>query len=70
MPRQILNCTACHYQHRPTLEARKPLAGPTMRMGMETPSHWLPKDERAHNPTHRGRIWERYAEKRKGQKHE
>ena len=23
-PRQVLNCTACHYQHRPALKARAP----------------------------------------------
>ncbi len=61
--RKLLNCTACHYQHRPNLDARKPLAGPTMRMGMEKPEHWVPKRERSHRTAHRKPIWERYAGK-------
>lgn len=40
--RQVLNCTACHYQHRPALDPRSPLAGPVIRMGLERPSHWKP----------------------------
>lgn len=68
--RQILNCTACHYQHRPELETRKPLSGPTMRMGMDRPTHWVPKRERGHNPTHRERVWERYTKKQQDQPHE
>ncbi len=69
-PRQILNCTACHYQHRPELEPRKPMSGPTMRMGMDRPTHWIPKRERGHLPTRGERIWERYAKKRQGPQHE
>ena len=40
--RQVLNCTACHYQHRPAIEPRAPLPGPVVRMGLERPSHWKP----------------------------
>ena len=68
--RKVLNCTACHYQHRPNLDARKPLAGPAMRMGMQRPEHWVPKRERAHSTTHRKPIWERYAGKDKEPGHE
>ena len=68
--RKIMNCTACHYQHGPSLEARKPLPGPTMRMGMQRPGHWVPRRERGHNPAHRKPIWERHASKGKEQDHE
>lgn len=33
--RRVLNCTACHYQHRPELKPRQPMAGPRVRMGLE-----------------------------------
>lgn len=46
--RQVLNCTACHYQHRPRLKPRAPLAGPAIRIGLERPSHWVSKSRRAH----------------------
>ena len=39
-PRQVLNCTACHYQHSPGFEPREPLPGPTMRAGLPRPDHW------------------------------
>lgn len=68
--RKVLNCTACHYQHRPSLDARKPLAGPTMRMGMEKPGHWVPKRQRAHETVRRRPIWERYGRKSEGNRHE
>ena len=44
--RQVFNCTACHYQHRPAIKARAPKSGPDMRMGLERPSHWVAKDKR------------------------
>jgi len=44
--RQILNCTACHYQHRPAIKTRAPLGGPVVRMGLERPSHWKPLQDR------------------------
>ncbi len=68
--RKVLNCTACHYQHKPNLEARKPLAGPAVRMGMQRPDHWIPKRERTHTPAHGQPIWERYAGKGEDQAHE
>ena len=48
--RQILNCTACHYQHSPAVKPRAPLAGPVVRMGLERPSHWKSQQHTAgHN---------------------
>ncbi len=44
--RQVFNCTACHYQHRPALKARAPKSGPGIRMGLERPPHWVAKDKR------------------------
>lgn len=44
--RQVLNCTACHYQHQPAIKARAPLGGPVSRMGLERPSHWKPMQAR------------------------
>lgn len=49
--RQVFNCTACHYQHRPALKARAPKSGPGMRMGLERPAHWVAKDKR-HDAEH------------------
>lgn len=46
--RQVYNCTACHYQHRPSLKTRAPLPGPAIRIGLERPAHWVARDgERA-----------------------
>lgn len=44
--RQVLNCTACHYQHRPALKARAPEDGPRVRMGLDRPTHWVARDRR------------------------
>ncbi len=44
--RQVFNCTACHYQHRPALKARAPEPGPPMRLGLERPAHWVAKNKR------------------------
>jgi hypothetical protein len=41
--RQVLSCTACHYQHRPALKPREPMSGPVMRAGLARPSHWAPQ---------------------------
>jgi hypothetical protein len=51
--RQVYNCTACHYQHRPALRARAPKSGPGMRMGLERPAHWVAKDRRQDTGQHR-----------------
>ena len=40
--RQVLNCTACHYQHRPTIKPREPLPGPVMRVGLPRPDTGSP----------------------------
>lgn len=39
--RQVLNCTACHYQHDPTFKPREPMPGPNMRVGLPRPAHWV-----------------------------
>jgi len=44
--RQVLNCTACHYQHRPGLKPREPKTGPVVRMGLDRPAHWVTQDQR------------------------
>ena len=44
--RQVLNCTACHYQHRPVLKPRAPKSGPRIRMGLKRPEHWVARDRR------------------------
>jgi len=44
--RQVYNCTVCHYQHRPALKPRAPLAGPEVRQGLARPAHWKAADER------------------------
>ena len=41
--RRVLNCTACHYQHRPAWEPRDALPGPEIRQGLERPTHWVPR---------------------------
>jgi len=56
--RQILNCTACHYQHRPAFKPRAPEPGPVVRIGLERPAHWVAKDgERARVHGYQG-VWE------------
>lgn len=58
-PRQILNCTACHYQHRPAHAARAPMGGPVIRMGLERPSHWKPLGNGAgYNGHNHKEIWQ------------
>jgi len=60
--RQVLNCTACHYQHRPALKARAPKDGPDVRMGLDRPAHWVARDKRT-EPLHvREASWKREAE--------
>lgn len=61
--RRILNCTACHYQHRPTYDPRKPMPKPTLRMGLVQPGH--PAQDGS-SPAHRHKtekVWERYSDK-------
>lgn len=53
--RQVLNCTACHYQHNPTFKAREPMSGPAMRVGLPRPAHWVSATERdGHDTGHAG----------------
>lgn len=54
--RQVLNCTACHYQHRPAFKPRAPKPGPRIRMGLKRPEHWvarnrLPTAEHGRHPS-------------------
>jgi hypothetical protein len=50
--RTLLNCTVCHFQHRPAIPAREPFGPPPMRRGLERapqpPPRVLP-------------VWEKYA---------
>ena len=57
--REVFNCTACHYQHRPEIKPRKPMPGPGVRTGIPRPAHWDPSVGRS-NPKS---IWERYADR-------
>lgn len=57
--RRLLNCTACHYQHRPAWKPRDAEPGPEIRQGLERPAHWVPRtqrDEAGHAPM---RFWDR-----------
>jgi len=54
--RTILNCTVCHYQHRPNIGARAP------KPPRPVPS--LNHREHNHAPLRVERIWERYARKK------
>lgn len=67
--RQVLNCTACHYQHRPAIAPREPLPGPVMRVGLPRPDHWVAADEREAQGAGHGqgeqRAWQRDIERRR-----
>ena len=41
--RRVLNCTTCHYQHRPAWKPRDAQPGPEIRQGLERPLHWVPR---------------------------
>ncbi len=45
-PRQVLNCTACHYQHSPAFDPREPMPGPTIRVGLPRPDNWVSASQR------------------------
>jgi len=63
--RQVLSCTACHYQHRPALKPREPKAGPVMRAGLPRPAHWSPTspDEAHAHPT--ATSWQQDVQRRR-----
>jgi len=51
--RLLLNCTVCHFQHKPAIAAREPALGPPpMRRGLERSSEPPPRV---------ARVWEKYA---------
>lgn len=56
--RQVYNCTACHYQHRPAIDPRAPMPGPVMRAGLEPPPRWVPRPEVSH-ALHPPPLWQR-----------
>jgi hypothetical protein len=56
--RQVLNCTACHYQHRPAFKPRAPESGPVVRVGLERPAHWVEKDDDRAQVHGYGAVWE------------
>lgn len=62
--RQILNCTACHYQHGPAIKPREPQPGPAIRVGLLRPGHWVAADRR---PGHEGHHndWQRDIDQRR-----
>ena len=63
--RQVLNCTACHYQHRPAIRPREPMPGPVMRAGLPRPDHWVAASQRpGHGDEHRNH-WERDVDRRR-----
>jgi hypothetical protein len=67
--RQVLNCTACHYQHRPALSRRAPMPGPAMRVGLPRPGHWVAAEERPHRGEDQRHEWQRDADRRRESAH-
>ena len=57
--RQVLSCTACHYQHRPAFKPREPMSGPRMRAGLPRPDHWVSEAQRDSGEPHHGMEWQR-----------
>jgi len=57
--RQVFNCTACHYQHRPGIKARAPQPGPPVRMGLERPAHWVAHDTERPKVHGYESVWQR-----------
>lgn len=64
-PREVLNCTACHYQHRPAIEPRGPMPGPAMRVGLPRPDHWVTAAERLNQHAEHAPDWQRDADRRR-----
>ncbi|MCU0934711.1 MAG: hypothetical protein MUF66_01265 [Gammaproteobacteria bacterium] len=50
--RTLLNCTVCHFQHKPTIEPRQAVEPPPVRRGLAR------QDTTPHKPPP---VWERYA---------
>jgi nitrate reductase cytochrome c-type subunit len=64
-PREVLNCTACHYQHRPAIEPRGPMPGPSIRTGLPRPEHWVSASEREDHHAEHAPVWQRDADRRR-----
>lgn len=58
-PRQVLNCTACHYQHSPAFDPREPMPGPAMRVGLPRPDNWVSANERGGHAGVHDSEWQR-----------
>jgi hypothetical protein len=64
-PREVLNCTACHYQHRPAIEPRGPMPGPSIRVGLPRPDHWVAADQRQPHTHEHTSGWRRDVERQR-----
>ncbi len=64
-PREVLNCTACHYQHRPAIEPRGPMPGPSIRVGLPRPAHWVSASKREDHHAGHPPDWQRDANRRR-----
>jgi hypothetical protein len=63
--RQVYNCTACHYQHRPAIKPREPEPGPVMRVGLPRPDHWVAADQRHDHAHDQATDWQRDIDRRR-----
>lgn len=59
--RRVYNCTACHYQHAPSLPLRDAGAGPEVRQGLRRPSHWSPRAEPERPALTHTKPWQTHA---------
>ena len=60
--RRILNCTACHYQHRPNYDPRKPMPKPSLRMGLVRPGHPAQDGTSSEHRHKTVKVWERHTD--------
>jgi len=64
--RVVYNCTACHYQHSPAWSTRTAKAGPSVRIGLERPAHWVPAAQRETHWEGYQEIWQNSMDPQKG----
>ena len=69
-PRQVLNCTACHYQHSPAFDPREPMPGPVMRVGLPRPDNWVSASERGGHVGAHESEWQQDIRRRAAGDHE